>query len=129
MTPDAVIAALAEVVAQGALDVRAKVGIRVHADDASFDWVLDLNRKGGGWLCDEEATAAFDDTHVRIFAFADAFADLVLAPDRLTGHLSSGEIVVEGDRAVLTRMAQLMEAPRTALSARLALREPAAAPR
>ena len=118
-SPARTIAALFEALRCAATASAPTLGVVVHGEGGGT-WVMDLPR--GQLLTGTPAEAVFAATAVQLYAFADVIGDLFDAPERLTGHLSSGEIVVEGDRQVLVQLADQLSArpvPQSALHTRL----------
>lgn len=81
------------------------IGIKVHGRGGG-EWVLDPSQEEP--LAFAEGTGVFARCPTRLYAFADVLPALVLAPTQVPHLLETGELVVEGDRTALTRLAQLL---------------------
>lgn len=117
MEPEAVIVAWME--ALSGADVSATVGFCVHGETTRH-FAIDF----GARSCAMDDADAFERADVRVYGFEEAFVDLIERPHLIAGHLSAGELEIEGQRAVFARLAQQLERPRNAISARFAAAAP-----
>ncbi len=121
--PELVVAHLArlcEAAGAATTAVGGTIGFRVHGTGGGT-WVVDLRTAGGVWAADD---ANFAQASVRVFAFAHAFHAVAFDADLLPALLSTGEIVVQGDLAKLTRLSRVLGGGASPLSTRFIAASP-----
>ncbi len=101
--------------------VGGRIGFLVHGK-AGGAWVVDLDVPGGAWKRVMPADVPACDTTV--YSFANVFGSILLAPEGIEDLLETGEVVVEGDRTKLQKLARLVAAGGSPLQQRSRTRAP-----